>query len=412
MLTFENYKLFSDIDIVFVLFKVILYGRIVEKFRKVFSMGIAIGIERKIEILSEYHDGNNVRKFCREHGIGASTFYRWRNELRDDAGCRKPLSLKIYKMEVELERLRIDNEIFRKSGCPVNSPLHNRLEAISSLQNQYNVHALCRVFNVNRSTFYYHQKRKTEISILECEDNEYKPLIEAIFEKSKERFGARKIRFILQQQGYTISTKRIYRLMSEMGLVCKQSRLKYWSTTNRIYRYYGNKIRNNFRTEKPNKTWVSDITYIRINDDFHYICVIVDLFSRKVIAYSISATMALDFVLETFDKSFKIRGCPRDLLFHSDQGFQYTSFAFRSYLRECGVKQSFSRPGMPRDNAVVESFFAIMKREELSHNLYDSVEQLDRDVADFITFFNEMRPHRTLNYQTPQAIEDDYFNNL
>lgn len=67
---------------------------------------------------------------------------------------------------------------------------------------------------------------------------------------------------------------------------------------------------------------------------------------------------------------------------------------------------------MPRDNAVVESFFAIMKREELSHNLYDSVEQLDRDVADFITFFNEMRPHRTLNYQTPQAIEDDYFNNL
>ena len=106
-----------------------------------------------------------------------------------------------------------------------------------------------------------------------------------------------------------------------------------------------------------------------------------------------------------FDAAFEMRGRPEGLIFHSDQGLQYTSFVFRRHLRELKVKQSFSNPGTPLDNAVAESFFACMKREELSHNYYDTIEELQRDVDEYVEFFNNMRPHQRLGMQIPSEAE-------
>jgi transposase InsO family protein len=100
-----------------------------------------------------------------------------------------------------------------------------------------------------------------------------------------------------------------------------------------------------------------------------------------------------------------MRGKPAGLIFHSDQGTQYTAFEFRKHLRELGVKSSFSNPGTPLDNAVAESFFASMKREELSHKYYYDLEVLRHDVADYIDFFNNMRPHQKQGMLTPSAAE-------
>ena len=105
---------------------------------------------------------------------------------------------------------------------------------------------------------------------------------------------------------------------------------------------------------------------------------------------------------------FECRGKPSGLTFHSDQGMQYSAYAFRMYLRECGVIQSFSNPGTPHDNAVAEAFFSIMKREEISHNYYHTEEELDKTVTDFIDFYNSMRPHRKLHNLSPDQFEKSF----
>ena len=204
----------------------------------------------------------------------------------------------------------------------------------------------------------------------------------------------------------------IYDFMNEMDLACKQVRLRYWSTTARKHKYYRNKLQQDFKQPDPNCVWVSDITYIRVKDDFHYVCIVIDLFSRKVISHGISNNIDAELVKTTFRKAFKIRNKPKNLIFHSDQGMQYTSYKFRSYLRKHQVSQSFSNPGTPLDNAVAESFFACMKREELSHNLYGTAEQLEQDVSEFVGYFNCMRPHQKLGFRTPEQVEKDYYSDL
>ena len=109
-----------------------------------------------------------------------------------------------------------------------------------------------------------------------------------------------------------------------------------------------------------------------------------------------------------FDTAFEQRHRPDNLTFHSDQGTQYTAYTFRKHLRDLGVNQSFSNPGTPLDNAVAESFFSCMKREELSHNYYDSVDDLRRDVADYVVFFNNTRPHQKLGMLTPCEAEQQF----
>lgn len=113
-------------------------------------------------------------------------------------------------------------------------------------------------------------------------------------------------------------------------------------------------------------------------------------------------------MLTTFDSAFEMRHHPTGLTFHSDQGLQYTDFHFRKYLRTLNVTQSFSNPVSPLDNAVAESFFACMKREELSHNLYETMEQLEADVAEYIDYYNSRRIHQKLGPRTPVEAEDDF----
>ena len=173
--------------------------------------------------------------------------------------------------------------------------------------------------------------------------------------------------------------------------------------------YRRNRVHQDFTRTAPNQLWVSDVTYARVNADFYAICVIIDIFSRKVLAHKISRQNNTTLVLAAFQDAFEKRGNPQNLMFHSDQGLQYTAYRFRKYLRDHNVKQSFSNPGTPYDNAVAESFFSIMKREELSHNYYHSEEELSATVAEYIDFFNRQRPHHKMGDLTPDEIEKRYY---
>ena len=148
-----------------------------------------------------------------------------------------------------------------------------------------------------------------------------------------------------------------------------------------------NKLKQNFTTDKPNLVWVSDITYVKVNGSFYYIWVIIDLFSRKVISYSISNKIDTKLVINTFNKAFIRRNRPENLIFHSDRGCQYTSKEFRKFLENYNIIQSFSAKGYHYDNAVAESFFKFLKLEELNRKSFRSKSELEFYLFEYIEGF-------------------------
>ena len=139
---------------------------------------------------------------------------------------------------------------------------------------------------------------------------------------------------------------------------------------------------------------------------------ILDLFSRRVLSYGVSERIDTDLTIKAFMDAYKLRNQPQNLLFHSDQGYQYTSYVFRQILKGYHVEQSFSTPGHPHDNAVLETFFSAFKKEQVSQNVYRTKEELEASVAEYIEFYNEGRPHRKLNMKTPVQFEAEYFSFL
>lgn len=229
-----------------------------------------------------------------------------------------------------------------------------------------------------------------------------------MFNEYRQALGAEKIRTILMQRGHKVSTRFVADVMCEMGLTCVRSTAKQEYLKLRESEKKRNVLQQRFTTNKPNIIWVSDVTCFKLNDHYYYICVILDLFSRKIISYKISKKNSTQLITSTFRKAWELRSPEPGLVFHSDRGSQYTSHRFQQMLHDYVVVQSFSNSGRPHDNAVAESFFASLKKEELYRRDYTSESAFKRDIESYIEFYNTRRPHRTLKNRTPCQIEDDY----
>ena len=363
--------------------------------------------KKKAKLVALYRAGTPVTALCKKFGVCKSTAYNWIQKYTPiKRKCRRTVTPEdVYRLEREIQTLRTENEIIHRSGLLQKVPLEDKIAAIDQMQSDYSVYILCNSLGVLRSTYYHHKLRAPVRKWYELNDDKIRPIVKQIFFDSRERFGARKIKHELKRKGYKVSEAHISRLMKEMGLVCKQVRLRYFSTTNRKYKYYRNKVQRNFQTEAPNLVWVSDFSCVYVKDVLCYIAVIIDLYARVVVACEVTKNTSALFMIKLFDSAYEKRNRPEHLTFHSDQGTEYTAYIFRKHLRDLGVKQSFSNPGTPLDNAVMESFFASLKREELSHNTYDTLEDLRRDVWDYVDFFNNMRPHQRLGMMTPCEAE-------
>ena len=354
-----------------------------------------------------YTEGVPVPEICKQLGVGRSTVFLWVQQ--SDPNHPGSIPRKEYLEKSELVRLRLENQIFRTCGCTPSSPLSERLLAIDQFKEKYTVYRLCKTLGVLKSTYYHHALRSPEKTQIQIMDEQLKPLINEIFKKSMGTFGARRIRIKLLERGYITSEKRINRLMREMGLNAVGPKPMINSANDRQYKYYPNKLKGKFLTDAPNNIWVSDITYIKIEDSFVYLCVVIDLYSRKVIAHKVSKNSNTDLVKKAFLEAFESRGHPKELIFHSDQGTQYTSCAFRTLLRSKGVMLSYSRPGTPHDNAVAESFFASIKKEVFRKYFYSTKSAVVKAVDEYVEFYNDYRPHQRLGYLTPNKVEDEYY---
>lgn len=370
--------------------------------------------ENKKEFVQRYLKGERVIDICATYGIPKSTLYNWIKQYRVVTSPDSNLTVTIkeyYLLMKENKKLRIENEILHKSSCSIYASLEEKLPEIERLQKEgdYSVHALCRAFDVRRSTFYHYLFRRPEQTVREKEAEVLKPLIREIFDDTKGRIGAKKIRSILVSRGYTISPERVVKLMNEMDLVCVMKKKHINYNFSEKGKYYPNRLKRKFTQYEPNKVWVSDITRLYINYIPYQLCVIIDLFPRKVIAYKIARSADAELVLDTFKQAYEYRGRPSDLMFHSDLGTQYISYKFKTWLRSERVKLSYSNPGCPYDNAVAESFFRTIKAEEISIRFYKTYEKLIESIDDYMLFYNEKRPHQKLKYLTPNQFEENYY---
>ena len=302
-------------------------------------------------------------------------------------------------------------EIIRKSGYLSSVPLQKKLATLEHLYNQpdnpYSVHELCDALDVARGTFYNHIFRRVDRSKYEDEQAQLMLKVKQVFDDSGQRFGAEKIRVFLASGGIHVSTRRIAAIMQELGL--HSIRLDAKKQFKRKQQYAKkNLLKQQFSADHPNQIWVSDITYFKVKSYWVYLCVILDLYSRKIIAWRVSRHMSTNLVTATFKAAFEERGRPQNLTFHSDRGTQYISKTFEELLQKCGVKRSFSATAKPLDNAVAETFFSTFKREEAYRREYTSEQHFRRSTEEYIQFYNEVRPHQTLRFKTPQAFEDAF----
>ena len=162
---------------------------------------------QKRDIVYKYHDGQKVVELCTQHNISKSTLYNWIHQYSEIKSRNGEIITpqRLHLLEKRIQRLIMELKIWEECKCTIDSPLSQKLEAIERLHKKYGVHACCRVLNVLRSTFYHHLLRKPEQTIIEKEDETYKPVIKKIFSDTKERIGSKKIRAIMVTQGYTIS---------------------------------------------------------------------------------------------------------------------------------------------------------------------------------------------------------------
>lgn len=303
-------------------------------------------------------------------------------------------------------------EIIQATGYLQEIPLQRKLKTLEKMYQMegfsYSVYELCEALGVARGTFYNHIFRRADRSEREKEQKELIIKVQQIFDDSCQRFGAEKIRIVLAESGVHVSKKRIADIMQELDLHSVRPDAKKQFKKRQQYQKQ-NLLERQFTAERPNQIWVSDITYFKVNGYWLYFCMILDLFSRKIVGWRVSRNASTNLVTTTFRNAYQVRGKPKNLTFHSDRGKQYTSGALTQLLQSNGVKQSFSATGRPHDNAVAETFFATFKKEEAYRREYTSEQNFRRSVEQYIVFYNETRPHRTLKYKTPQAFEDEYF---
>ena len=215
---------------------------------------------------------------------------------------------------------------------------------------------------------------------------------------------------LMAEYGINISVGKVYRLMKSMELPKMSTYRSHIRRIKNCSEQAGNILRQQFNPPAPNMVWVSDITFIRAGKRHFYLCVIMDLFARKVIAWRVSASLSAKFVAEVLLKAWKLRKSPKSVIFHSDRGTQYTSKAFRQLIDELGFRQSLSAPGCPYDNAVVESFFKFLKKEETNRRKFLQIEEVKQSVFSYIEgYYNKKRPHSANDGLSPDEKEAEFW---
>lgn len=268
---------------------------------------------------------------------------------------------------------------------------------------------MCQTLGVKRQGYYAYMRRQAELK----PDNTWQEKVAFVREvvvSSDYTYGSRRVEKALNACSYPSNRGEARRLMKAAGVEVKQ-RKKYKVTTNSKHRkpVYDNVLDRGFQVAQPNQSYVGDITYIWTNEGWLYLAVVIDLYSRKVVGWSLDKRMTASLVCDALTMAIWQRQPAKGLIVHSDQGAQYASHAYRNLIEKYGFVGSMSRKGNCWDNAVSESFFGTLKQERVQWRHYQTRREAIADIRDYIVMhYNEKRLHSYLDYVSPNDYEREF----
>ena len=275
------------------------------------------------------------------------------------------------------------------------------------LRHKYDLDVLLNHINMARSSFYYHQKQNKVPDKYKV----IKELIKSIYHRHKGRYGYRRITYELNAKGTTINHKTVLRLMKTLGLKSLIRVKKYKSYKGEQGKIAPNILERKFKATAPNQKWATDITEFNVSGNKLYLSPIIDLFNQEIISYELTERPIFNQVLMMLKKAFKKIPNNTNLILHSDQGWQYQMKQYQRLLKEKGINQSMSRKGNCLDNAIIENFFGILKSELFYLKKYNSINQLKKEIDEYIKYYNNDRSKSNLNKMSPIKYRAHYYQN-
>ena len=253
-------------------------------------------------------------------------------------------------------------------------------------KDMYSISEMCRFFKVSRSGYYDYVSRMD----IPAKDLPLAEKIKECQEKCGKTYGYRRVHIWLERQGIHHNPKTILRVMQKYNLLSAVRRKKYRNYGEYLHRY-PNLLNRDFKTERPNQKWVTDISYIKTKQGTLYLSVIRDLFDNSIVAYKTGTEQNINLVLSTIREAKKKEKVTAELQLHSDQGFQYTSHAYFKLTKSYNITPSMSRKGNPYDNALAENFFSILKTECIHRIKLQTYEEARLLIDEYIHFYNNER---------------------
>jgi transposase InsO family protein len=265
---------------------------------------------------------------------------------------------------------------------------------------------LCRRYKVSRSGFYAWERR--DRGRRGRADEELGARIERIHRDSGKRYGSPRVHEVLRREGIRLSNKRVARLMRERGLRARVSRLyrRGSGVVRRFFAKTGNLRLQEPLPTRPDQIWVGDLTYLRLGKRWRYLATVMDLFSRRIIGWTLARNRTTDVTLRALKRAISLREPRPGLLFHSDRGIEYSAYGYQDFLKARGIVPSMNRPRHCQDNAHMESFFHSLKAELTHQRAFGSDAELNASVAGYIDrYYNAKRIHSSLGYHSPVEFE-------
>ncbi|MEZ8046987.1 IS3 family transposase [Vibrio atlanticus] len=352
-----------------------------------------------------------VAAAARQLSLHESQIYGWRKATKKNSSIsqrEQELAVEVAKLKRQLAEQAEELEIGKKGRHLLREKSKvNCYEFMLEHLLSFSISRMAKVFRVSRSGFYYWVENRHKAIQRETERQKFDTKVKEAFDVSKERDGSRRIQKELAESGDNHNVKTIAASMKRQDLVAKAAR-KFKCTTDSKHKMpvAPNLLAQDFNATAPNQKWAGDITYVATSEGWLYLAVIIDLYSRQVIGWSMDTRMTASLVCDALSMALFRRGFPEHVITHSDRGSQYCSKDYRDLISTYNLKQSMSRKGNCWDNACVESFFHSLKVEAIQYEPIMTREQMRQTIFEYIEVdYNRTRRHSALGYLSPMNFE-------
>jgi putative transposase len=270
------------------------------------------------------------------------------------------------------------------------------------------IESMCRLGQVSRAGFYRHWREREPRS----EEMELRAKLHQIVVAHRRNYGYRRVTRELHNQGWAVNHKRVARLMAEDNLLCLRQRQFVATTDSGHDLHVWLNLAGHMDLTGIDQLWIADLTFIRLPEEWVYLAVVLDAFSRRVLGWSLGEKLDAELAVAALRQAIDLRQPAAGLVHHSDRGVQYASNAYVNLLLEHGIQPSMSRAGNPYDNARCESFMKTLKQEEIYTRQYRDRADLEAHIGEFIErYYNRRRMHSALDYRSPEQFEQNLLHN-